>query len=127
MLPTRVGAGSVATDSPTSHPASDTESHSMPTWKIAIIACVGVCVLVFIAAVAFFLIRRRRQKAKYRNITKPQVGEARENFKTRVSESADDEEDPLAGPSQARGDYTHPYTKQDTAYLGPKKTPEQGP
>ena len=118
---------------------SNTNARKQPhkaanNWKLPVIIVASILGAIVIAAAAFFLIKRRRRNASYRNLEKPNMGEHRDVFDARITESLEtDAGHPLSG-EQGDGDYAHPYGDAnvssrrgstygdvDTSYRGPDK------
>lgn len=103
-------------------------------WKLPVIIVASILGAVLIAAAVFFLIKRSRRGASYRNIEKPNMGEHRDVFDARITEALETDAGQPLSRDQGDGDYAHPYGDAgnagrrgssygdvDTAYRGPEK------
>jgi hypothetical protein len=107
---------------------------SATKWKLPVIIVASVLGAILIAAAAFFLIRRSRRGASYRNLEKPNMGEHRDVFDARITEALETDAGQPLSREHGDGDYAHPYGDSnnagkrgssygdvDTSYRGPEK------
>jgi hypothetical protein len=103
-------------------------------WKLPVIIVACVVGAILIAAVIFFLIKRNRRSASYRNLEKPNMGEHRDVFDARITEALETDAGHSLSRDHGDGDYAHPYGDADvagrrpssygdvdTSYRGPEK------
>jgi len=103
-------------------------------WKIPVIIIACVVGAILIAAAIFFLIKRNRRGASYRNLEKPNMGEHRDVFDARITEALENDAGHSLSREHGDGDYAHPYGDADvagrrassygdvdTSYRGPEK------
>ena len=110
-------------------------------WKLPVIIVASILGAIVIAATLFFLIKRSRRSASYRNLEKPIIGEHREVFDARITESLEADAGHPMSREHGDGDYAHPYGDAsrrgstygdvDTSYRGlekpySEKTPDHG-
>ena len=113
-------------------------------WKLPVIIVASVLGAIIVAAAAFFLIKRSRRNASYRNIERPSMGEHRDVFDARITEALETDAAHPLSREEGDGDYAHPYGdanissrrgssygEVDTSYRGPdkpytEKTHDQG-
>lgn len=87
-----------------------------------------------LSAAVFFLIKRSRRGASYRNLEKPNMGEHRDVFDARITEALETDAGQPLSREHGDGDYAHPYGDAsdagrrgssygdvDTSYRGPEK------
>ena len=127
-LPNRV----VARATSTSHRILATASHfssyygktndrnqphsSANKWKLPVIIVASVIGAALVAAAIFFLIKRSRRSASYRNLEKPNMGEHRDVFDARITEALETDAGQPLSKGNGDGDYAHPYS--DTGNAG---------
>jgi hypothetical protein len=118
-----------------SHTNDRQQPHKSATkWKLPVIVVASVVGAILIAAVVFFLIKRSRRGASYRNLEKPNMGEHRDVFDARITEALETDAGQPLSRDQGDGDYAHPYGDAngagrrgssygdvDTSYRGPVK------
>ena len=100
-------------------------------WKLPVIIVASVLGAVIVAVALFFLIKRSRRGASYRNLEKPNMGEHRDVFDARITEALETDAGHPLSREQGDGDYAHPYGDAsrrgssygdvDTSYRGPEK------
>jgi plastocyanin domain-containing protein len=104
-------------------------------WKLPVIIVVCIVGAILIAAAIFFLIKRNKRGASYRNLEKPNMGEHRDVFDARITEALENDSGHSLTREHGDGDYAHPYGDADvagrgagsygdvdTSYRGPEKT-----
>ena len=99
-------------------------------WILPVIIVASVLGAIIIAAAVFFLIKRNRRSASYRNLEKPNMGEHRDVFDVRITEALETDAGHPLSREQGDGDYAHPYGDAsrggstygdvDTSYRGPE-------
>jgi hypothetical protein len=100
-------------------------------WKLPVIIVASVIGAVLVAAAIFFLIKRSRRSASYRNLEKPNMGEHRDVFDARITEALETDAGQPLSRGNNDGDYAHPYSDAgargsshgdvDTSYHRPEK------
>jgi hypothetical protein len=103
-------------------------------WKLPAIIVASILGAILVAAVLFFLIKRSKRGASYRNLEKPNMGEHRDVFDARITEALETDAGQPLSREQGDGDYAHPYGDAsiasrrgstygdvDTSYRGPEK------
>ena len=103
-------------------------------WELPVIIVACVVGAILIAAVIFFLIKRNKRGAAYRNLEKPNMGEHRDVFDARITEALENDAGHSLSREHGDGDYAHPYGDADvagrrassygdvdTSYRGPEK------
>jgi hypothetical protein len=100
-------------------------------WMLPVIIVASVLGAIIIAAAVFFLIKRSRRTASYRNLERPNMGEHREVFDARITEALETDTGHPLSREQGDEDYAHPYGDAstsgntygdvDTSYRGPEK------
>jgi hypothetical protein len=103
-------------------------------WKLPVIIVTCIVGAILIAAAIFFLIKRNKRGASYRNLEKPNMGEHRDVFDARITEALETDTGHSLSREHGDGDYAHPYGDADvagrrassygdvdTSYRGPEK------
>jgi hypothetical protein len=103
-------------------------------WKLPVIIVAAVIGAVLVAVAIFFLIKRSRRSASYRNLEKPNMGEHRDVFDARITDALETDAGQPLSKGNGDGDYAHPYSDAsnvgarggsygdvDTSYRRPEK------
>jgi len=95
--------------------------HKTNHWKLPVIIVASVVGAILLAAIAFFLIKRRQRSAKYRNLEQPTLGEHKDVFDARITDALESDAHEQLATGARDADYQHPYMETDTSYRGPEK------